>query len=185
VQSCVDAYGGVDGLAIPAADMSKETYDGDTSVAAGLDWDVWERTVQINWYGHAQLMHHTIPHLITSGGGPIVTVSSGSAYAGHVGDRPAYAGSKAGLHALVRHAARWCGKDNIRVNCVAPGLVMTDGARKVINDEIERYSLQLNALPRHGYAEDIANALAFFLSDESSWISGQVLSVNGGAVFRD
>ncbi len=185
MQKCVDTFGGLDGLAIPAADMTKATYDGDTSVPFGLDWDVWDTTIKINLYGHALLMHYAIPHMIKRGGGPIVTVSSGSAYAGHVGDRPAYASSKAGLHALVRHVARWAGKDSIRCNCVAPGLVMTDGAKGVINDEIEKYSLQLNALPRHGYAEDIASALTFFLSDDSEWISGQVLSVNGGAVFRD
>jgi len=184
VQTALDTLGGIDGLAIPAADLSAKGYRSDHHILDGLNIALWENTFRINLIGHAQLMEQAIPHMAAAGGGAIVSISSDAASAGHA-DKPAYSASKAGLQALVRHVARLCGKDNIRCNGVAPGLVLTETAMEVIGDGWLDDRLALNALPRHGTAEDIANAMAFLLSDESSWITGQILSVNGGSLFRD
>lgn len=183
VQRCLDEFGGIDGLAIPAADLSAATLGNDRDILA-MDIKIWERTLRINLLGHALLMRTAIPHMVAAGGGSIVTVSSGAAYLGDA-VMPAYAASKAGLHALTRHVARLCGKDRIRCNAVAPGLVMTEGARVNMTEEMITLAKTTNALPRVGESEDLASAISFLLSDESSWITGQVLSVNGGFAFRD
>jgi NAD(P)-dependent dehydrogenase (short-subunit alcohol dehydrogenase family) len=183
VQRCVDEFGGVDGLAIPGADLSAATLGNDFDILH-MDPKIWTRTFQVNLLGHALLMRASIPHIASAGGGSIVTVSSANAFSGsHT--MPAYAATKAGLHALARHVARLCGASKIRCNVVAPGLVMTEGAKVNMSENDVETAVKNNALPRHGEAEDIASALAFLLSDESSWITGQVISVNGGLVFRD
>ena len=183
VQRCVDKFGGIDGVAIPGADLSKATLGNDRAVL-DMDVQIWERTLRVNLIGHALLMREAIPHMAKAGGGAIVTVSSGNAYLG-LNEIPAYAASKAGLHALVRHAARLVGKDDIRVNGVAPGLVLTEGAK--VNLSPEAYEMSLNgiSLTRLGEAEDLSSAMAFLLSDEATWITGQIISVNGGLAFRD
>jgi NAD(P)-dependent dehydrogenase (short-subunit alcohol dehydrogenase family) len=183
VQRCVDEFGGVDGLAITGADLSAATIGKDHDILH-MDPKVWQRTFTVNLLGHALLMRAAIPHIVAAGGGSIVTVSSGGAYSGHV-DMPAYAASKVGLHALARHVARLCGKDNIRCNAVGPGLVLTEGARVNLQQEMLDYAVRNNSLPRHGEADDIASVLLFLLSEESSWVTGQVWSINGGNVFRD
>jgi NAD(P)-dependent dehydrogenase (short-subunit alcohol dehydrogenase family) len=183
VARCVEEFGGVDGVAIPGADLSKETLGKDIAI---LDMDVgtWERTLKVNLIGHALLMKAVIPNMQKAGGGAIVAVSSGAACMG-MDTMPAYAASKAGLQALVRHVARAYGKDKIRCNGVAPGLVQTEGAKTNMTQEMIEHAAKNIPLPRFGEADDLASAMAFLLSDESSWISGQVLTVNGGQVFRD
>lgn len=183
VQACVDAFGGVDGLAIPGADLSDATLGHDHDILA-MNPKIWTRTFTVNLLGHALLMKAAIPHMVKAGGGSIVSVSSAAA---HLGQDviPAYSASKSGLNALARHVARRCGKDNIRCNVVAPGMVMTEGAKlKTPEDQIE-FSKRAICLTRLGEAEDISSTMAFLLSDEASWLTGQVISVNGGATFRD
>jgi NAD(P)-dependent dehydrogenase (short-subunit alcohol dehydrogenase family) len=183
VQTCVDELGGVDGVAIPAADLSKDTLGNDKSLPR-MDAKIWERTFKINVMGHALLMKAAIPHMVKAGGGSIVSVSSGGAHAG-LPIQPAYAVTKAGLHALVRHVARICGKDNIRCNAVSPGLVLTEGAMVNMTDKIIEKSKEICLMPRLGVADDMASAIAFLLSDEALWLTGQIVSVNGGVLMRD
>lgn len=183
VQRSVEKFGGIDGVAITAADLSAATLGNDRDVLT-MDPAIWNRTLTVNLLGHALLMRAAIPHMVAAGGGSIATVSSASAYHGWA-DNPAYAASKAGLHALVRHVARLCGKDKIRCNAVAPGLVLTEGARVNLKQETMDAIVATMALRRLGEADDIASALLFLLSDDSSWITGQVLSANGGLAFRD
>jgi NAD(P)-dependent dehydrogenase (short-subunit alcohol dehydrogenase family) len=183
VQRAMAEMGGIDGLAITAADLSAATLGNDRDLLR-MDPAIWQRTLQVNLLGHALLMRAVIPHMTASGGGAIVTVSSAAAFYGWA-DNPAYAASKAGLHALVRHVARLCGKEKIRCNAVAPGLVLTEGAKVNLKQETEEAMVAAMALSRLGEADDIASTLLFLLSEESSWITGQVWSVNGGFGFRD
>jgi NAD(P)-dependent dehydrogenase (short-subunit alcohol dehydrogenase family) len=183
VRRCVEELGGIDGVAISGADLTKATLGNDRTVL-DMDRKIWERTLQVNLIGHALLMRESIPHMIKAGGGSIVSISSADAYLG-LDEVPAYSASKAGLHALVRHTARLVGKHNIRVNGVAPGLVLTEGAKVNLSKESLELVLNNITLTRLGETEDISSAMAFLLSDESAWITGQVLSVNGGMAFRD
>jgi NAD(P)-dependent dehydrogenase (short-subunit alcohol dehydrogenase family) len=183
VAQTVRMLGGLDGVASTAADLSAATLGNDHDVLR-MDARIWERTNQVNLIGHAILMRATIPHLVAAGGGSIVLTSSANAYYGYT-SHPAYSASKAGLHALMRAVARLSGKQKVRCNVVAPGLVLTAGAKVNLARETHDYVVNQMAMDRLGEPDDIASALAFFLSDESAWITGQVLSVNGGLAFRD
>ena len=113
-----------------------------------------------------------------------VFTSSGSAFAGEP-QRPAYAMSKSGINALVRHiASRW-GKERIRANAVAPGLVRTEKNFQILDDE-NTLSTILGTIrsPRVGKPDDIAAMVAFLASADGEWITGQVIAVDGGTTMR-
>jgi NAD(P)-dependent dehydrogenase (short-subunit alcohol dehydrogenase family) len=182
VQRCVDEFGGIDGLAIPAADTSAATMQADTPILE-MDPKIWERVMRINVIGHGMLMKAAIPHMIKNGGGTIAVVSSEASFIG-MDYVPAYSSSKAALQALVRHTARYCGKDNIRVNGVCPGLVINDRKTEVVRQEVVGAAPE-NPLGRHGRPDDVAKVLCFLLSSESDWMTGQTISANGGKFMRD
>lgn len=175
--------GKLNGLAITVADLSVVTLGHDVEVAR-MDAAIWERTLRVNLIGSGLLMRAVLPHLKAVGGGAIVSTSSSSAFMGSH-EMPAYAASKSGLHALVRHTARVGGPDKIRCNGIAPGLVLTPGARVNLTPETELRALGELMLPRLGEPEDLASAYAFLLSDDSSWMTGQIIAVNGGSHMRD
>jgi NAD(P)-dependent dehydrogenase (short-subunit alcohol dehydrogenase family) len=96
-----------------------------------------------------------------------------------------YATTKAALEMLVRSAADELGAAHVRVNAIRPGLVPTDATSLLVADEtVTADYLQQMPLGRVGTLEDIAAAVAFFCRDEASWITGQVLSVDGGHTLR-
>ena len=98
--------------------------------------------------------------------------------------RPAYATAKAGLGALVRHIATRWGKEGIRCNAVAPGLVLSDELRPNVPAERQEAYLASQLLGRLGEPQDIAAMVTFLFSDEAAWITGQVIGVDGGMVLR-
>jgi NAD(P)-dependent dehydrogenase (short-subunit alcohol dehydrogenase family) len=110
-----------------------------------------------------------------------------SSSAAHVGEptRPAYATTKVSLHALTRHVARRWGRDNVRCNAVAPGPVFTETTRQYANDPLVRAMVESNALGRAGAPEEVAAVMAFLLSDDGAWVTGQVWSVGGGFTMRE
>jgi NAD(P)-dependent dehydrogenase (short-subunit alcohol dehydrogenase family) len=183
IGTCVAEYGGIDGLANIGADVGTATLKNDVDVG-DMDIAIWERTLRVNLIGHALLIQSALPHFVAQGDGAIVSVSSAAAYDG---DRtmPAYSASKAGLHALIRHVAKRWGKDNVRCNAVAPGLVMTGPARAALSQEVMAESLQRLPSTRLGEPGDLASAICFLLSQDAAWVTGQVISVNGGYAFRE
>lgn len=183
VARAVADFGGLDGVAITGADLSRQTMTADLPVT-DFSPEIWGHVLRVNTIGHGLLMKAAIPHLKAAGGGSIVSVTSAAAYEG--GDWiPAYGASKAALHALIRHVARIGGRDWIRCNGIAPGLVETAGAMANVSDELRASILASQPLQRLGAPEDMASAMAFLLSDEARWITGQVIAVNGGSMFRD
>ncbi|NKY33166.1 SDR family oxidoreductase [Nocardia speluncae] len=147
-----------------------------------LDLAVWDHTLEVALRGSMLTIRGAVPRMLESGGGRIVNTSSGAAFVGEA-QRPAYAVAKAGVGALTRHVASRWGKHGIRCNAVAPGLVDTPRARANSKDFWEA---ALAAIPsgRLGDVLDIASAVAFLLSEESSWVNGQVINVDGGSVMR-
>jgi NAD(P)-dependent dehydrogenase (short-subunit alcohol dehydrogenase family) len=126
---------------------------------------------------------HALPHLLEAGGGSIVVTSSAAAFAGG-STRPAYSTSKAGLGALVRHiASRW-GRQGIRCNAVAPGLVLSDELRPKVPAERQEAYLASQLLGRLGEPRDIAAMVTFLFSKPAEWITGQIIGVDGGMVLR-
>jgi NAD(P)-dependent dehydrogenase (short-subunit alcohol dehydrogenase family) len=104
----------------------------------------------------------------------------------HVGEpeRPSYAMSKSGINALMRHvSARW-GREGIRANCVAPGMVLSKTLLEHSDEAFRDFALSLGRIDRLGEPEDIAAAVAFLMSDDAAWITAQVLSVDGGTTVR-
>jgi len=145
----------------------------------------WTRVMQINLDGTFFCVKHQSAAMVRGGrGGAIVNISS---IAGALTHRlmSAYCVSKAGVEMLTRCAADELGAHGIRVNAIRPGLVPTDLATPLAGSPavVENY-LSLMPLARLGTVEDIASAVRFLASDEASWITGQVLGVDGGHTLR-
>jgi NAD(P)-dependent dehydrogenase (short-subunit alcohol dehydrogenase family) len=122
--------------------------------------------------------------MIARGGGSMVYTSSGAA---HVGEtvRVAYAMSKTAGHALMRHVANRFGPDGIRANVIAPGVITHARFETQISPELAKSMMQRTPIRnRLGTAVDIAAMGALLMSDEGSYITGQVISVDGGATMR-
>jgi NAD(P)-dependent dehydrogenase (short-subunit alcohol dehydrogenase family) len=181
IEATTATYGGIDALFCVGADMTALAGDSDV---VDIDLELWDRVMTVNLRGYVAAMKHAIPQLLSHGGGAIVNMSSAAAFQGEPA-RPAYATAKAGIGALTRHvAARW-GKEGIRCNAVAPGFTATDAIRAVPQwPDLEASALKRIRGDRVGTTEDIAALVAFLLSDEGSWINGQVINVDGGTVLR-
>jgi NAD(P)-dependent dehydrogenase (short-subunit alcohol dehydrogenase family) len=113
-------------------------------------------------------------------GGSIVLLASAAAEVGLV-NHEAIAAAKAGVIGLGRAAAATYARQGIRVNVVAPGLVDTPLSASILSNELARQaSVDMHPLGRIGTAEDVASAIDWLLSREASWVTGQVLGVDGG-----
>lgn len=121
-----------------------------------------------------------ISHMINSGGGSIVNISSIAGLTGGSG-AGAYTASKGAVRMLTKATAVDFAKHNIRANSIHPGYIKTPMSIKLMEDpDMRQWFLSQTPLPRLGLAEDIANAVLFLASDESSYITGVELPIDGG-----
>jgi NAD(P)-dependent dehydrogenase (short-subunit alcohol dehydrogenase family) len=149
-----------------------------------LDAKSWEDTLRVNLTGTFFTFKHVGTALAANGGGSMCAVSSISGVRTHrlFG---AYTAAKAGVNNLVENAADELGSLGIRVNGVAPGLVETDLSMALQTNEAVNEDYRLNMpLGRRGTVQDVASAIRFLLGPESSWITGVVVSVDGGHHLR-
>ncbi len=173
------AFGGLDILFNnAAATLIARVDDGGI---ADMDLQIWNTTMAVNLTGAMIASKFAIPLMKQSGGGAIVNTLSGSASSG-APRQSAYLISKAGLAQLTRAIATQHGRDGIRCNAVGPGFTVSpdpnrQGAAKLSDDQL----MKRNLIGRLGQPEDIANAVRFLVSDEASFITGQILVVDGGA----
>ncbi|MEH6570398.1 MAG: SDR family oxidoreductase [Halioglobus sp.] len=181
VQQSVDNFGQLNGVFANAADLGVVHRDGDV---LSNDIEIWNRTLQVNLTGIALIIKATLPHLLSLGGGSIVCTSSAASIVGE-DQRPAYAASKAGVNALVRHVATRWGKQNIRCNAIAPGFVVTETIDKNFSPEALEKMLKYTRAARLGECRDIAAMATLLLSKEGEWTNGQVLHVNGGVHYSN
>ncbi|HEY42230.1 MAG TPA: SDR family oxidoreductase [Dehalococcoidia bacterium] len=142
----------------------------------------WDFTMNLNLKSVLLMCKHAVPEMIKNGGGTIVNNSSMAAYHSH--NLYAYSTSKAGVIALTRCLAVGLARHNIRVNCVAPGLMDTPMVAPLMNEARIRTVEERVPLKRHGKAEETAYTVLFLASPESSFITGQTLPVDGGMAAR-
>lgn len=176
VTQAVGAWGGLDILVNNAAPKRDREMLGRI---AGADWNVHEQVVL---QGAVHLTDAAVPHLAKGGRGAVVNVSSavGTTVAVDQCSWP-YHVSKAGLDQLTRWLACRLGASGIRVNAVAPGLVDRDAGPRLTDKPLHRTVVEaVVPLRRAGRAADIAQAVIFLCSDQSAYITGQVLAVDGG-----
>jgi NAD(P)-dependent dehydrogenase (short-subunit alcohol dehydrogenase family) len=182
VDYAVKELGGLDLLHANAADLSPDVIGRDSD-AVDVPLEVFDRTMQVNTRGYLLCARYAVPALLRQGGGALIFTSSAAAFAGER-ERPSYAMSKGAVNALVRHlASRW-GKEGIRANAIAPGLVLSPAAQQAVPSAFLDHALALTRSARLGRPEDIAAMVAFLGSDDGEWINGQVIGVDGGAVLR-
>lgn len=147
--------------------------------------DAWDHVHHVNLRATWLLARAAYPDLAAGGHGSFVTVTSVMAETGQPGSL-AYTASKAGIIGLTRALAREVGSDGIRVNAVMPGAIRTEQETELYDDEQALFDqiVGLQALKRRGFAADLAGAFVFLASDDSSFITGQVVTVDGGWVLR-
>jgi len=170
VKETLDIYGRIDILYNNAGVSGRYAFTADTTE------EEWDLILNINLKGVFLGSKYTIPVMLEQGGGVIITTASTAALSGSP-SLPAYSASKAGVVQLTKTMAMEYGKGNIRVNCICPGAIHTP--------MLEASPIPLTAgrafpLGRIGEPEDIAQAALYLASDDSSFITGQILVVDGG-----
>jgi 3-oxoacyl-[acyl-carrier protein] reductase len=141
----------------------------------------WDRVMQVNLKGPFICSQEVFPHMIARGGGRIVNISSVAGQY-HGPKTVHYAVSKAGLNSLTAVVARYGAEHNILVNAVAPGIMWTEQTADELAGPDGDKIVAMTLLKRAGQLTDVASTCVFLASDEQSYITGQVLSVAGGAV---
>ena len=137
----------------------------------------WDRVLEVNVKGEWLCAKAAVPLLRDAGGGSIVNMASEVAFSGSPG-LAHYVTSKAAVIGLTRVLTRELGPDRIRVNALAPGFIPTEGS--VTMTAGAEYDVSATPLGRLGQPADVLGALAFLISDESAFVTGQTLLVNGG-----
>jgi NAD(P)-dependent dehydrogenase (short-subunit alcohol dehydrogenase family) len=174
----LEQWGQIDGLVANAGlanSVGGATYD-------QITIEEWDRIMRVNVRGTWLTCCAVAPHMQKRKKGSIVTVSSDTAMWGSP-KLLHYVASKGAVEAFTRAMARELGADGVRINCVAPGLLNNDATAGVPKAKRE-WNIQNRAIPREGTVEDIAGLVSFLLSDEASFITGQLIVADGGLVFH-
>lgn len=178
-----ERFGGIDVLLNNAGIYYDMDY-GDQS------YDYLKRVFDINCHGAWLMTRAASPYMVTGGGGSIINISSTGAYLYLKGTPPEFAGvssyaypwSKWGIIGLTKMSAGELGSWGIRVNCIAPGVTLTEATKKQVPESRIAQIIAMSALKRTLAPEDLTGTAVFFASDDSALITGQVLCVDAGAV---
>ena len=173
VNRAIEAMGQIDVLICNAAIA-------DYNLVTDINETRWEEIISTNLNGVFYAVRHVLPSMISRKSGCIITVGS---MWGEVGAscEVAYSASKAGVIGLTKALAKEVGPSGIRVNCISPGLIDTDMNKSVDENSIEEMEEE-TPLGRMGSPEEVAAVMKYLASDEASFITGQVISVNGGYI---
>jgi NAD(P)-dependent dehydrogenase (short-subunit alcohol dehydrogenase family) len=140
----------------------------------------WDRMLGVHLTGAYNFCHASLPGMIERRWGRIVNVSSVAGKRGDFIGNAHYTAAKAGLIGLTKSLAAWAAPHSVRVNAIAPGIVDTELTREM-SDDHRRTTTSRIPLGRFALPEEIANVVVFLLSDASSYIVGETISVNGGS----
>jgi len=176
-ETVMDAFGRIDVL-VNNAGIFTEGNVVDTSE------EDWNRILAVNLSGVFFCMKYCIPEMVKGGGGVVVNISSEAGLVG-IGNQVAYNVSKTGVIALTKSAALDFAGDNIRVNCLCPGRILTPLVKEVIRNSQDpeatrRLLSEDRPMKRMGKPEEIAAGILFLASDEVAYATGTVLPIDGG-----
>lgn len=138
----------------------------------------WDEVIEVNLTGVFNCVRAAINYMREAGYGRIISISSIIGQTGNIGQSN-YAASKAGIMGFVKSIAREVARKGITVNAIAPGFIQTEMLKK-IPEEIKSHILQQIPMGRFGTPDDIGQLVVFLVSDESSYITGQTIHINGG-----
>ena len=184
VAKTISIFGRIDVLFNNAGVAGPESFPNET-------FDQWNYILDVNLNGVFNMCNEVWPHMVEAGGGSIVNMSSGAATFGFSeyilntsGRVPpaAYCVAKAGVDAFTRYSASMGGKFNIRVNGVRPGQILTPMTNRDGKGEhgLKKLFDVIQILEGTGYPEDVANAVLFLSSDDSRFITGEIMNIDGG-----
>lgn len=180
VDGVVSEMGGLD-IAVNNAGMFEDHKIAEVSYD---DWCAsWQRTIQTNLIGAANVAFCAAQHMIPAGGGRIVNISSRGAFRGEP-DSPAYGASKAGMNAMAQSLAKALGPHNIFVTCVAPGWVATEMARAAVDGPDGEAVLNQSPLGRIARPDEIAYTVLFLASEGTDFLTGAIVDANGASYLR-
>ena len=172
VAAAVDQFGKIDILVNDAAIVPFVPWE-------DLDFAEWRRVMSVNIDGVFLMCKAVYPHMKAAGYGRIVNIASNVVTAG-TPNMAHYVSSKGAVFAFTRSLATEVGAHGITVNAVAPGLTASEGVMASPHAEAFDFVVSLQSIPRRGVPADIAPAVAFLASEEAHWITGQMLTADGG-----
>lgn len=178
VAETVSRFGRLDILHYNAAAISPEQRRHDRDVTH-LDVEIWDEAMNVNVRGAMLAAKHAIPEMIRTGGGSIIFSGSGRGLRADL-NSTAYGVSKAALHHLARYIATQYGKQGVRCNAMAIGVVLTENAISGLPTALREEMESKHLTPELGAPQDIAEATVFLASDASRFITGTVIDVDGG-----
>lgn len=174
----LERWGRIDGLVANAAlanSVGGATYD-------EITVEQWDRMMQVNVRGTWLTCRAVAPHMQSRRQGSIVTIGSDTALWGSP-KLLHYVTSKGAIEAFTRAMARELGPAGVRINCVAPGL-LNNGATAGVPQAKREWNIRNRAISREGTPQDIVGVVSFLLSEDATFITGQVIVADGGLVFR-
>ena len=175
IADTAEKYGKIDILVNNAANVALK--DGRVDE---LTLEMWDNIFQSDMRGTFYAIKCVLPYMQKNeNGGSIINIGSMAACAGDLGST-AYACAKAGVDMLTQYTALQYGKDNIRCNCVRPGLIVTPDNEAKVPQVLKDIFLSNIMVNRYGCPEDIGHMCVFFGSDESAYVTGQIINVDGG-----
>jgi NAD(P)-dependent dehydrogenase (short-subunit alcohol dehydrogenase family) len=170
-----EQFGGIDFLVNNAAIYGQMQFD----LLLSVDWDHYKKFIGVNMDGALACTRACYQHMVRRGGGAIVNQSSTAAWT----YSSFYGLAKVGINGLTQQLAHELGGMGIRVNAIAPGPTDTQATRTVVGGMTDAI-VKTMALKRLGQPADLVGTCLFLLSDEASWITGHIVNVDGGQVFR-
>jgi len=173
VKATIEKYGKIDVL-VNNAGITKD------GLIAMMKEDAFDKVIDINLKGTFNMTRNVVPYMMKKRSGNIINVSSVVGVAGNAGQSN-YSASKAGIIGFTKSLAKELAARNIRVNSVAPGFIDT-GMTNVLTDKVKENIYTQIPLKRMGEAKEVASAVYFLASEESSYITGQVINIDGGMV---
>lgn len=181
VDRTVAHFGRIDILHNNAA-MTDPVKSPQDTTAPDIPLEIWREILDVNLTGYLLGCKYAIPHMVAGGGGSIINTASNSGSAGDLA-RIAYGSTKAAIIGLTKYVATQHGRQNIRCNSIAPGVVLTKALEETVpglKEIIKRHILT----PEFGTPDDIAALVAFLASDESRYITGENISISGGGLIH-